>query len=720
MDRRPDDVPDADVGRPRPSEGERPSEAARPSERERQVSLVSRRLSDVAARRESSADAALAERITRLEAKLADAPSSADAHVNALQVGIRSLVAELIRRRRQAEQTCETLTRVLEATSDGFVALDVNWRYTYVNAHAGQMFGRDPASLIGKHMWTEFPEGVGHPFHRAYERAVAEGEPQQIEAFYPPYSRWFENRIFPYAGGLAIFFQDVTARREAEDRLRESEQQYRSLFEQHPDAVYSFDAAGRFLSANAACEALTGHQPEELIGQSFLPLVVPEDRERAIGHFRAAMAGSARSYEEAIIHKSGRRVEVSVTKLPILVDGTVVGIYGIAKDLTPQRQLESRLMQAEKMEAIGRLAGGVAHDFNNLLTIITSCATFVSRGLPETAQQQADVTEIQKAARRATELTQQLLAFSRKQVLRPRRLDVNQQVKVFVGLLRRVIGEDIAVATHLAPDTWPVFADPGQLERVLMNLGLNARDAMPNGGTLRLTTENVVLDAGRPRATAGLEPGSYVSLTVEDTGVGIESSVLPHIFEPFVTTKAPGLGTGLGLATVYGIVEQTGGAIDVTTRPGHGTRFSVFLPRAMDVPPSEPATDAPVLPRGTETVLVVEDEPQVRAVIRRTLERQGYTVREAADAEHATQALAAPNANVALVLTDVVLAGEDGRALGEQIAERWPGVRMLYMSGYPDDEMLRRGLVESRHTFLPKPITPDVLAHAVRNTLDAP
>jgi len=421
-----------------------------------------------------------------------------------------------------------------------------------------------------------------------------------------------------------------------------------------------------------------------------------------------------------ILHRDGHRVEVALTLVPTVVRGEVVGVYGIAKDLTPQRELESRLMQAEKMEAIGRLAGGVAHDFNNLLTIITSCATFVARGLPESAEQQADIVEIQNAARRATELTQQLLAFSRKQVMRPRRLDVNQQVKSFVGLLRRVIGEDIAVETHLAPDTWPVFADPGQLERVLMNLGLNARDAMPNGGTLRLITENVVLDAGRPRVAPGLEAGSYVSLIIEDTGVGIEASVLPRIFEPFVTTKAHGLGTGLGLATVYGIVAQAGGAIDVTTRPGHGTRFSVFLPRALDVPPSEVTAEMPTLPRGTETVLVVEDEPHVRSVIRRTLERQGYMVREAATAEDAMRVLAEPNAGVQLVLTDVVLVGENGRARGEQIVERWPSVRMLYMSGYPDDEMLRRGLTEPGHAFLPKPITPDTLARTVREARDGP
>jgi len=208
----------------------------------------------------------LQERIARLEARLADMPPDPDAHVNALYTGIRSLVGELIRRRRQAEETCETLTRVLEATSDGFVALDADWRYTYVNAHAGKMFSRDPAALIGKHIWTEFPEGVGQPFQQEYERAAADGMPHQIEAYYPPYDRWFENRIFPYAGGLAIFFQDVTERRLAEDRLLENEQRYRSLFDRHPDAVYSFDAEGRFVSANAACEGLTGYGLDELIG----------------------------------------------------------------------------------------------------------------------------------------------------------------------------------------------------------------------------------------------------------------------------------------------------------------------------------------------------------------------------------------------------------------------------------------------------------------------
>jgi len=293
------------------------------------------------------------------------------------------------------------------------------------------------------------------------------------------------------------------------------------------------------------------------------------------------MAGSARSYEESIIRKGGRRVDIAITKLPIVVDGQIVGIYGIAKDLTAQRELESRLQQAEKMEAIGRLASGVAHDFNNLLTIIRSCATLIGQDLAANATAQADIEEIQSATRRAAELTQQLLAFSRKQVLQPQNVHVNRQVASFVGTLRRVVGERITLETDLAPDVWPVFADPGQLERVLMNLGLNARDAMPNGGTLRVRTENVVLDAG-DADHHGLSAGPYVAVMIDDTGTGIDPTVLPHIFEPFVTTKPHGVGTGLGLATVYGIVEQTGGTIKVSSTPGRGSRFVIYLPRARD------------------------------------------------------------------------------------------------------------------------------------------
>ena len=528
------------------------------------------------------ADEALQVRIDNLEARLADA-SSADAHVTALYTGMRALVAELIRRRRQTEKTCETLTQVLEATSDAFFAVDAEWRFTYVNAHAQRMFGRNGISLIGTSIRSEFPDLVAQPFYQEYEQAVADGSPREVNAYYPPFGGWFETRVYPYAGGLAVFFQDVSARHDAESRPPESEQRYRSLFDRHPDAIYSFDPEGRFVSANAACEGLTGYRLDELIGTSFLPLIVPEDRERAGEFFRVAMAGRSVAYEEWILHKSGRRIEISITKMPIVVDGQVVGIFGIAKDLTARRELEARLHQAQKMEAVGRLAAGVAHDFNNLLTIIQSCASLITQDLPAGEQIRSDAEEILMAAGRAAELTQQLLAFSRKQVLQPQRLDLNRQITSFAGTLRRVVGGAIAVETTLVDAPWPVFADPGQLQRVFMNLGMNARDAMPNGGALSIRTDNVVLDA-EVAANLDLAAGRYVCVTVEDTGTGIDPVVLPHIFEPFVTTKAHGVGTGLGLSTVYGIVEQTGGAIQVSSSPGAGSRFTIYLPRAADEP----------------------------------------------------------------------------------------------------------------------------------------
>ena len=530
----------------------------------------------------SAAEDPFQERITRLEARLAEMPLDRDAHVNALYTGIRSLVAELVRRRRQTEETCDTLTRVLEATSDGFFALDPDSRFTYVNEHAGRIFDRGPASLIGKHIWTEFPDGVGGAFKKEYERAASEGTPRQIEAYAPPRDRWFESRIHPYAGGLAVFFQDVTHRKIADDRLRESEQRYRSLFDHHPDAVFSFDTQGHFTSANAACESLTGYPAERLIGTSFISLVAPESRQLAIDRFRIAMTGEATSDDGWLINKSGRRVEANVTNLPIVVDGKVVGVYGIAKDLTARRELEARLHQAQKMEAVGRLAAGVAHDFNNLLTIMQSCATMLTVELPTSSQSHADAQQILTASRRAAELTQQLLAFSCRQVLQPQRIDVNRQIEAFLEMLRRAISDDIVVETELGLDTWPVFADPGQLDRVLMNLGLNARDAMPDGGTLRLRTENVVLDRKSAHEHEDLAPGAYVRIVVEDTGTGIDPDVLPNIFEPFLTTKPQGVGTGLGLSTVYGIVEQTGGAIRVASTPGRGSRFSVYLPKAVE------------------------------------------------------------------------------------------------------------------------------------------
>jgi signal transduction histidine kinase/CheY-like chemotaxis protein len=399
--------------------------------------------------------------------------------------------------------------------------------------------------------------------------------------------------------------------------------------------------------------------------------------------------------------------------------GTVLSLLGSSQDITDRRQLEDQLRQALKMEAVGRLAGGIAHDFNNLLTVIKSNAYFLLEDLDAADPRREDAAQIQTAASRAADLTRQLLAFSRKQILNPRLLDLNATVAAVAAMLGRVIGEDIELAMEVAPGELPVMADPGQLEQVIINLAVNARDAMPEGGTVTLRTAVPLAGADAGLVRAGLPLGRYVSLTVEDTGRGIDADILPRIFEPFYSTKE-GKGTGLGLATVYGIVEQSGGRIIVESEPGRGSRFTVFLPRQEEAHPVAQPTGAAKLPRGTERILVVEDEAQVRGTITRMLKRLGYTVIGAEGGAEALGMVETSTKRIDLVLTDVVMADVNGRLLGECINSQDPHVRMLYMSGYTDDDMLRRGLLKPGSAMLQKPFTMEALARAVRETLDTP
>ncbi|GLC26943.1 PAS domain S-box protein [Roseisolibacter agri] len=604
--------------------------------------------------------------------------------------------------------------------------------YTLVSEGARTLFGVAPEDALAD------PEAflrLVHPDEQAQFRAIGLQAVARREEF-----RW-EGRVLLDTGeerfaqiaarnsgqpdGSVVcdgLIMDVTELHRAQRRLEESEERFRSLFEQNPDAVYSFAHDLNFTSANPAAEALTGYTRDEILAGAASPIVVPEDRDAARAAFESALRGEAARVDLGIRHRSGRVVRVGVTNVPIVVGGSVVGMFGIAKDLTAHRALEDRLRQAQKMEAVGKLAGGVAHDFNNLLMVIQSFGGFLADDLAEGTTARADLDEVLRAAGRAQELTRQLLAFGRQQVLRPRRLDTNQKVANVAGMLRRLIGEDIALETDLAPAAWAVVADPGQLEQVLLNLAVNARDAMPNGGTLRLRTENHHVGPSETAPSPGQAHGRYVALVVEDDGVGIAADVLPRIFEPFFTTKPVGHGTGLGLATVYGIVEQSGGVVTVDSAPGRGSRFTVMLP-AVDAPAPSPATrEDAALPTGAETVLLVEDETKVRAALRRMLEQQGYVVHEASNGAEALRiveaAAAGSETRFDLVLTDLVMPELGGHALGERLAARHPEIRVLYMSGYTDDEIVRRGLADPGASFLEKPFTASRLAHAVRRALE--
>jgi two-component system cell cycle sensor histidine kinase/response regulator CckA len=438
-------------------------------------------------------------------------------------------------------------------------------------------------------------------------------------------------------------------------------------------------------------------------------------------------SGAAEVVEERIQTPSGYRVYLT-TKAPFRdLGGDVVGVIGNARDITLRKEgedalreqlaLKEQVRQAQKLESVGRLAGGVAHDFNNLLTVVLGCAEELRRdaadGLPASAE---DVEEIRTAGERARDLTRQLLAVARRQVVAPVPLDLNAVLSKSEKLLRRVLGEDVELVVVLEPDLWRIRADEGQLEQVVLNLAVNARDAMPRGGKLTLRTRNG--SGGGDGAAPGAERGE-VCLTVQDSGSGMTPEVRAHLFEPFFTTKPPGEGTGLGLATVYGIVAQADGRIHVETVAGRGTSFELWFPRTLDAPEPHPSAPPRRAARGTERVLVVEDDAQVREVTVRALRASGYRVLVAGSGREALALGDAALDDLDLVVTDVVMPGLDGHSMADELQRRHPGVRVLYVSGYTEDAVVARGVASSGKGFLPKPFTPSALLESVRAVLDA-
>jgi PAS domain S-box-containing protein len=514
--------------------------------------------------------------------------------------------------------------------------------------------------------------------------------------------------------------------REAKGRsaLRASEASYGTLVEHAPVGIYRSNLAGRLLSVNAALVRILGYDSAADVLQLDMARDVyadPAERQRLVDRD----SHTDRDYDEVEAtwrRRDGGLLNVQLSVRAVRNAARQVEYYeAFVRDVTEQRRLQQQLVQAQKMEAVGRLAGGIAHDFNNLLTVITSYSDLLLEDLGLDDPKRDDVEQIRKAAESAASLTRQLLAFSRQQVLEPRVVDLNAVVSGLRKMLQRVIGEDVEFATTLAPDLGAVRADVGQLEQVLLNLAVNARDAMPTGGSLTIETANAELDPSYTRTHHQAAAGQFAMLAVSDTGVGMDEATKARIFEPFFTTKGLGQGTGLGLATVYGIVKQSAGFIWVYSEPGHGTSFKIYLPRV-----DEPVDQGAALPaaaggrRGTETVLVVEDAAAVRAVTRQVLERHGYTILEAPNGEAALQVAATHDGPIHLLLTDVVMPVLSGRPLAERLARLRPETRVLYTSGYTDESIVRHGILEPGIAYLQKPFTPDSLAHKVRDVLDLP
>ena len=520
-------------------------------------------------------------------------------------------------------------------------------------------------------------------------------------------------------------------RRRGEEALERLGRQHEIILNSAGEGIFGIDGRGKITFANAAAARQLGRPTDELVGMPAGDLLGQEDSAPAL------------SWEHSVIHEvlctgETRRVEdgcfrardatcfpVTYTCAPILEQGAVAGAVVTFRDMTQQRRLEEQLRQAQKMEAVGQLAGGVAHDFNTLLTIILGCGTMLRQGGELMPSERHLVEEILRAGEQAASLTRQLLAFSRKQVLAPTILNLNDVVRGVEKLLRRVIEKNIHLGYSLGAELGLVKADPTQVEQVLMNLCVNARDAMPRGGQLTIETNKVELDASFALTRPEMAPGSYVLLTVSDTGCGMDEATRARIFEPFFTTKGLGKGTGLGLATVYGIVKQSGGHIYVTSEVGQGTSFRIYLPRiegeaaSLAVLPAAALT-LPELPSGTETLLVVEDEEGVRSLILEVLRACGYSVLSAGHGGEALPLAEQHAGPIHLLLTDVVMPEMSATELAERLLQLHPEAKVMFMSGYTDDAVVRHGVFDTGTPFLQKPFTPSGLARKVREILDKP
>ena len=519
--------------------------------------------------------------------------------------------------------------------------------------------------------------------------------------------------------------EERRGRRHAEALLRESEASYTTLVEHAPLGIYRSNTKGRFLSVNSALVGMLGYgSVAELLALDMNTDLYADPAQRKVLLDRDTYTD--REYDEVEAtwkRKDGQPITVQLSVRAIRNAAREVEYYEtFVRDVTEQRQLEAQLVRAQKLEAVGRLAGGVAHDFNNLLTVILSYSSLLIEDNEIPPHSLESVQEIKKAADGAAGLTKQLLAFSRQQVLQPQVLDVNSVVQSTQKLLNRLIGEDVKLITNFAPDLGVARLDPGQVGQIIMNLAVNARDAMPTGGILTIETANVEMDITYVRGHPVAQAGHYVMLAVSDTGIGMDEATKERIFEPFFTTKETGKGTGLGLATVYGIVKQSGGFIWVYSEPGRGTSFKIYFPRIADGH-AAPGQEAPApipAPRGTETILVVEDVNAVRGVAREMLERTGYRVLEAANGDQALRVAAKHSGPIDLLLTDVVMPGISGRVLARQLAELRPQMRVLYMSGYTDDAVVNHGMLEPGIHYLQKPFTRDGLARKVHEVLRGP
>jgi two-component system cell cycle sensor histidine kinase/response regulator CckA len=619
---------------------------------------------------------------------------------------------------------------------------------TFMSDNVRSQLGYAPADFLGD---PAFWRSRIHPEDAARvlgDLAHLDEHDQQVHEYRFAHAdgrwRWMrdEMRLVRDAAGQPIeaigYWIDITDRHEAEDALRDSrarmhaseaalrdqEERFRLAARATNDVIYDWNLVTNAVSWGEGVTTVLGYPPEEVDEDAswWSTRIGPEDHDRVVREVEDVIAGGGQSWSGEYAFRKRDGTLARFLDRGYLVrgpDGQPLRIVGAMMDMTHRHTLEQQLRQAQKMEAIGRLAGGVAHDFNNLLSVIGGYASIVLRRLPPEDPLRAKVEQITRATDRAAALTGQLLAFGRKQVIQPRVLGLDELVAGMAEMLRRLIGENVELVIRRSPSAVHVCADGSQLEQVVMNLAINARDAMPRGGRLTITTRTAEIDEAFARNHAGARPGSYVALDVSDTGTGMDPEAQAHVFEPFFTTKGVGKGTGLGLATVYGIVKQHEGYIRIETAQGRGTTFAVYIPRAR--PSDEVSADTPVPPPkaegGGETVLLVEDDAALRDLAVEMLEQAGYVVLAAADAPRAMEIAATHAGTIGLLVTDVIMPGRSGRDLARTLVAARPGIKVLYVSGYTDDIIAPHGVLEPGLDFLPKPFDPDTLVSKVREVL---
>jgi two-component system, cell cycle sensor histidine kinase and response regulator CckA len=622
---------------------------------------------------------------------------------------------------------------VVESAPDGVLIADASGRVIFANGVAERLFGRSREALgttcvqdlVPGGFPDRLPEGMPGVAERGLERDGSAGimEALRADGTRVPVEVSFGTWELDGERFFSVMIRDVAERTRAEATVRESEERYRAAFEHTGVGVTHVDLEGRLQRANHRFAAMLGYRPEELVGRLFEEITHPDDMKQCVELYDVLRAGCRNEchMEMRYLHRDGHPVWATLTVSAVRNGvGEVEYFIAVAEDITERRGLEQQLFQAQKMEAVGRLAGGVAHDFNNLLTIIRGETELALADVAEGHAVRESLAGIQKAAERATVLTSRLLAFSRKQVVEPTTFAMHDFVQDAERMLRRLVEERIELQTAPAPDAGTVRVDRGQLDQVLLNLVVNARDAIAGEGTITVGAQAARLTSAFVETHPGAREGSYVLLTVADTGSGMTDDTRTHAFEPFYTTKPRGKGTGLGLATSFGIVKQAGGYICIESAPGRGTVVSVYLPAVSELAEAPaPTTGECVVAAGAGTVLVVEDEGAVRRIARRALEADGYQVIEAADGHEALRVLEARADEVRLLLTDVIMPGMGGREIAARVVERCPHVRVLFMSGYLDDELLRDLVEGDEVALLRKPFTREQLLRAVRHALDA-